>query len=465
MESGRRRIRLPRFRGSIHPDEAEQDSATIQMATPQTGGTGAATPPLAPGRFSSSTRAFQHRNYRLFYMGQSISLIGTWMQTVAQAWLVLELTNSEAALGVVTMLQFLPIMLLVLFAGVVADRVNKRDFLILTQTVAMVQALILATLVLTDTVQLWHVYVLALMLGLANAFDMPTRQAFAIEMVGRNDLMNAVALNSGMFNGARLIGPAIGGFIISVLGVEAVFLFNGFSFIPVLLSLFLIRKRDLYTSDRKRSQGNPLKELREGITYAWRTPSIRLIIILVAMIGTFGYNFTVMLPLLAKFVLGEGSVALGFLTAAVGFGALVSALALAGRKAATRYSLFAGATAFTVLLGAVAASTNIYLTLACLIGVGASSTIFATTANTSIQLAAPDHLRARVVSLYMLLFAGSTPIGGLLMGLLASNLSTQWAIAIFAGLCAVGTAAGGLYYVTHKSAVVRTETAPVPATT
>lgn len=461
METDRRRLRLPRVRVPFNRTEGAEAS---QLATPQAGGTGAATPPLEAGRFSTSLRAFQHRNYRLFYTGQSISLIGTWMQTVAQAWLVLQITDSKAALGVVTMLQFLPIMLLVLFAGVIADRVPKRDFLLLTQSLAMVQALVLATLVLTGAIQLWHVYVLALMLGLSNAFDMPTRQAFAIEMVGRDDLMNAVALNSGMFNGARLLGPAVGGFIISAFGVEGVFLLNGLSFVPVLASLILIRKGDLYTVQRPRGEQRVFRDLREGIAYAWRTPAIRLVIILVAMIGTFGYNFTVMLPLLAKYVLGEGSVALGFLTAAVGFGALISALALAGRKAATRYSLFAGATAFTAFLGGVAVSSNLYLTLVLLIGVGASSTLFATTANTSIQLAAPDHLRARVVSLYMLLFAGSTPIGGLLMGLLASNLSTQWAIGIFASLCAVGTAAGALYYVTHKSAVARTtDIAAAPA--
>ena len=241
------------------------------------------------------------------------------MQTIAQAWLVLEITDSQAALGVVTMLQFLPIMLFVLFAGVIADRVPKRDFLILTQLLAMTQALILAALVVTDTVELWHVYVLALMLGLANAFDLPTRQAFAIEMVGREDLMNAVALNSGMFNGARLIGPAIGGFVIAGLGVEAVFLLNGLSFVPVLLSLFADpEERALYLGPQRAARNPSCDELREGISYAWRTPAIRMIIILVALIGTFGYNFTVMLPLLTKYVLDEGSVALGFLTAAVG---------------------------------------------------------------------------------------------------------------------------------------------------
>jgi len=297
-------------------------------------------------------------------------------------------------------------------------------------------------------------------LGLANAFEQPTRQAFVVEMVGKDDLMNAVALNSGMFNGARLIGPAIGGFIISAFGVEAVFLLNGISFVPVIISLMLIKQSELYTRDRRAPAGHPLAELKEGIAYSLRTPSILLVIILVAMIGTFGYNFTVMLPLIAKYVLNEGSVTLGILTASVGFGALAAALFLAGRKAATRYQLFAGAIAFTVLLAGVAVSHNIYITLACLVGVGAAGSTFGTTANTSIQIAAPDELRGRVVSLYMLLFAGSTPIGGYLMGVLASNIGTQNAIGLFAGLCGLGVLMGAAYYTLNKSAVQHTSEAP-----
>lgn len=461
METGPRRGRLPRIRLPFRRDDGEGNGSSIQLARPETGGAGAATPPLAPGRFANSLRAFQHRNYRLFYMGQSISLIGTWMQTIAQAWLVLELTDSKAQLGVVTMLQFLPILMFVLFAGVIADRVRKRDFLVLTQTVAMVQALILTVLVVTDVIEVWHLYILAFMLGLSNAFDMPARQAFAIEMVGREDLLNAVALNSGMFNGARLIGPAIAGVIISVAGTETAFFLNAISFIPILVSLMLIRTADLYAAP-PRPAGHPLKDLREGVLYAWRTPSIRLAIILVAMIGTFGYNFTVMLPLIAKYVLNEGSVALGFLTAAVGFGSLMAAVSLAGRKAATRYQLFAGATAFSVLLAGVAVSQNVYLTVAFLVGVGVAGTTFATTANTSIQLASPDEMRGRVVSLYMLLFAGSTPIGGLIMGLLADGLSTQWAVGIFAALCGLGTVAGAAYYLGNKGEVERTTEAAGP---
>lgn len=428
------------------------------------GGIGAAaTPELAPGRFNESLRAFQHRNYRIFYMGQSISLIGTWMQTIAQAWLVLEITDSQVAVGVVTMAQFLPIMLFVLFAGVIADRVPKRNFLILTQTVAMAQAAILAVLVFTGAVELWHVYVLAVMLGLSNAFDMPTRQAFAMEMVGREDLINAVALNSGMFNGARLIGPAVGGFIISAFGVEAVFTLNAISFVPVILSLLAIRQKDLFTHQRRTTAVNPLAELREGISYAFRTPSIMLIIILVAMIGTFGYNFTVMLPLLSKYVLDRGAVTLGFLTAAVGLGSLVAALLLAGRKKPTLYQMFVGAIIFSAFLGAVAATTNVYISLICLMIMGAAGTTFATTANTSIQMASPDELRGRVVSLYMLLFAGSTPIGGYLLGFLADRIGTQNAIGVFAALCALGVAMGGVYYLLHRSDVQRTADAHAPA--
>ncbi|MEO8456790.1 MAG: MFS transporter [Chloroflexota bacterium] len=426
------------------------DPRPTQIAAP--GIEAVAAPDLPPGRFNNSLRAFQHRNYRLFYIGQSASLIGTWMQTAAQAWLVTELTDSELALGLVTFMQFLPIMLFVLPAGVIADRVPKRNFLVLTQGLAMLQAIILAGLVISGHAQLWEVYILAAMLGLSSAFDLPTRQAFAIEMVGRDDLLNAIALNSAMFNGARLIGPAIGGFIIAGAGVEAVFVLNALSFIPIIISLYMIRQSELFAPIRK-PPANPLKELKEGISFAWRTPAIRLIIIMVALIGMFGYNFTVMLPLLDKHVLHHGSVAFGFLIASVGLGSLISSLLVAGRAAATRYQLFAGATAFTILLALVAASHSIFLTIALLAGVGAAGTVFATTANTSLQIASPDYMRGRVVSLYMLLFAGSTPIGGLLMGTIAALVNTQAAIVVFAALCALGTAAGGLYYVRNRSAI------------
>ncbi len=405
-------------------------------------------------------RALRNRNYRLFYFGQTISLSGTWMQAIAQSWLVLQITGSKVALGTVTMLQFLPITLFVLFAGVIADRVPKRNFIVGTTTLAMAQALTLAVLVWSGHVQLWHVYVLALVLGLANAFEQPTRQAFVMEMVGREDLMNAVALNSGMFNAARLIGPAIGGVIITAVGVEAAFLINGLSFIPIIIGLLMIDVTQLRAPNRNRAGGvGPLAELREGLAYAFHTPAILLIVILVAFVGTFGYNFTVALPLVDRFLLGRGAAELGFLTASVGLGALISALVLAGRRSATKQTMFLGGLAFAGMLGAVAVSHSLYATLLFLLMLGLASTAFGATANTSMQLATPDHLRGRMMGLYMLLFAGSTPIGAYLTGQLAQHLGVSTALAIEAALCGVGMGIGAIYYVTHRQVVKATEQA------
>ena len=219
-------------------------------------------------RFGGTFRALRNRNYRLYFTGQTISLSGTWMQTIAQALLVLQITDSKVALGTVTLLQFLPITLFVLFAGVIADRVPKRNFILGTQLLAMSQALILAALVWSGRVELWHVYVLALVLGLANAFEQPTRQAFVVEMVGKDDLMNAVVLNSGMFNGARLIGPGIGGLVIAAFGLKWAFLLNGLSFIPIIASLLMMNMAQLYAVG-KRASGHPVNELREGLSYAF----------------------------------------------------------------------------------------------------------------------------------------------------------------------------------------------------
>ena len=423
----------------------------------------ASTPPEA-ARFGTTFRALRNRNYRLFYFGQTISLSGTWMQTIAQAWLVLQLTNSKIALGTVTMLQFLPITIFVLFAGVIADRVPKRKFILVTQTLAMSQAIALAALVWSGQIQLWHVYGLALVLGLANAFEQPTRQAFVVEMVGKDDLLNAVALNSGMFNAARLMGPAVGGLVIATAGVKGAFLLNGISFLPVIAGLMMMNPAGFYAMNKQVGRRvNPLAELHEGLAYAFRTPAVLLIVILVAIIGMFGYNFTVMLPLVDRFVLGRGAAELGFLTAAVGLGALSSALLLASRKAATKFTLFAGAAAFAALLGAVALSHWYYVTLPILLFLGMASTAFGTTANTSLQLATPDHLRGRVMALYMLLFAGSTPIGAFFTGFVAEHLGVAATVGIEAGLCGLGLGAGLLYYLSHRRQVVATADASVVA--
>lgn len=427
-------------------------------------------PPLAPAdtysHAGATFRAFRNRNYRLYYTGQAISLSGTWMQTIAQAWLVLDLTGSKLALGTVTMLQFLPITIFVLFAGVIADRVPKRNFILVTQSVAMLQALTLSVLVWSGHIQLWHVYLLAPMLGLANAFEQPTRQAFVVEMVGKDDLSNAVVLNSGMFNAARLVGPAIGGFVIASMGVKMAFTINALSFVPVIAALLLMNPAQFYT--RPRTDGGrirPLRELREGLAYAFTTPAALLIVILVAVVGTFGYNFTVVLPLIDRFVLEGGSVGLGLLTAALGFGAVVSALLLAGQRSATKSTLFVGGFTFAVLLGAVAITPWFALSLVLLVLLGMASTAFQATANTSLQLTTPDHLRGRVMSLYMLLFAGSTPIGGFLTGLMAEHLGVPAAVGISATVTLFGVIGGLLYYLSHRQDIPAAALAAQPAHT
>jgi MFS family permease len=400
-------------------------------------------------------RALKHRNYRLFYFGQCISLSGTWMQTVAQAVLVLEISDSKVALGTVAMLQFLPITLFVLFAGVLADRVPKRELIVATRVLAMLQAIVLAALVWSGNVELWHVYVLAFVLGVANAFEQPARQAFVVEMVGRDDLMNAVALNSGMFNLARLIGPAIGGLVIAAFGVKWAFTLNALSFLPVMWALLAMNMAALHTSrGRATATGNPFGELRDGIAFVLRTPPAMLIMIMMAAIGTFGINFTVMLPLVNRYVLDRGAAGLGFMTSAVGLGALVAAFTLASRERITRRTLFAGALGFSLLLLALAFSELYFVTLLILVGMGVANITFASTANTSLQLTAPDELRGRVMSLYMLLLAGSTPIGGYLTGVTSEAIGVSAAVAINGLICLLGVGAGGLYYMTHRAAFV-----------
>ncbi|MGH6884547.1 MAG: MFS transporter [Geminicoccales bacterium] len=453
-----RRFRLPWRRLEVDP--------SAELGTPELA------EPVAPSlqvtratRWSETFRAFRHRNYRLFYWGQAISLSGSWMQTVAQSWLVLEITDSKVALGLVTMLQFLPITLFVLIAGVIADRLPKRDLILATRVLAMVQSVLLALLVATDQVELWHVYVLALVLGFSTAFEQPARQAFAVEMVGKEDLLNAVALNTGLFNGARVIGPSIAGVLIAVIGLEAAFFINAVSFLPTIWALLAMDMDELHTTEARRdASSNPFRELGEGISYAFRTPAPFLIIIIAFFIGMFGFNFLVVLPLVARYALEGGSVLLGFLWAALGVGAVVSALVLAARRTFRRRTIFLGGAAFAVLLTGIALSNTVPLTVLLLFGLGVALTAFASTANTALQLATPDHLRGRVMALWMLLFAGSTPFGGYLTGFLAEEIGVREAIGINAAICAFGLGLALLYYFTHRERVEASAIAEVPAT-
>lgn len=392
------------------------------------------TPPMkTPATF----RAFRNRNFSLFWWGQVVSLIGTWMQRIGQAWLVLEITRSPLALGTVAAAQFLPISVLTLFAGVWVDRLPKRRILLMTQTAALALALVLAVLVHMDWVRLWHVYVLATMLGLVNAIDNPARKSFLMEIVGREDLVNAVALNSTLFNAARIIGPALGGFLISTIGLAPCFYLNATSFVAVLIGLYLMDERLLNPAQRI-SSGPVFAQLREGLSYVVRTPSMLTIVILMFTLGTFAYNFNTTMPLVARDVFGLGAGGFGALLSAQGIGSLVLALVVASRRRVSECGLFVGASGVTLLLAALAVSNLYPLSLGIMVAFGGFSIVFSTAANSLMQLNSPEEMRGRVMSLHTLLFVGTTPIGGLVTGALAEQWGIQKTLGIEAGICLIG---------------------------
>jgi MFS family permease len=377
--------------------------------------------------------ALRHRNYRLFFAGQGLSLIGTWMTAVAQSWLVLQLTGSAFDLGLINVFQFTPVLILGLFGGIIADTLPKRSTIYATQVVAMVVSFILFGLAATHTVQLWHVYLLAVVMGVRNAIDMPTRQAFAVEMVGREDLGNAVALNSAMFNGARIVGPAVAGLAIGAFGVAPAFLIDGISFLAVLLALFAMDARTLRLApriDRPGSVRAVAANLGEGLDYVRRTGVVLLAVVVIGVVATFGINFSVTIPPLAAGTLTVGATGYGFLMAASGAGSLVAALWIAFRG--TRPSrMLSGA----LLLGgaemAIGFSRSYEADLGLMFLAGAGAITMMATANTTMQLAVPDLLRGRVMSVYTTVFAGASPIGGLSMGAIAASVGAD--VALFAG--------------------------------
>jgi MFS family permease len=405
-------------------------------------------PRLSLGSVTRGFHALQVRNYRLFWIGQLISLTGSWMQRTAQDWLVIQLTHSPFALGVVTAFQFLPITLLSLVGGVITDRVPKRRLLVMTQTAALLQAAIFATLVATGAIQIWHVYILAAVQGLINAIDNPSRQAFVPELAGRDHLVNAIALNSMLFNGARIVGPAVAGFLIASLGIASALFLNAASFIAVITGLLLMDPRAFFQVPPK-TTGRVGRQVLEGLRYVWRTPTVLLVMMLMGAIGTFGYNFSVVLPLVAGFLLKTNVEGFGGLSAFLGLGSLIAALATAYARQVTLRRLILGALAFSLLLGGVAISTHFVLTAVFLVALGFAGILFTTSANTLLQLTVPDALRGRVMSLYILLFAGTTPIGGFLIGSLSNTLGVSWALAICAGLCLAGVLGALLYRRRH----------------
>jgi MFS family permease len=391
---------------------------------------------LAPRRLAR-TRAvapFRHRNYRLFFGGQAISLVGTWMQQVAQAWLVLTVTNGDPLwLGVVAAAQFLPVMILGLFAGILADVLPKRQTLLAVQVVMMVLAAILAVLTATGLVEVWMIVLLAILLGCANAVDMPVRQSFAYEMVGPRDVGNAVALNSAMFNGARVVGPAVAGLTIGIFGIAIAFALNAASFVAVIIGLWMMRDSELHGArliPRPRSVREVFENLGEGLRYVRDTPVVLLGVTVVGLVATVGMNFTVLIPPLAANVLGSDAAGYGFLMTASGLGALGAAVALiiGGRPHPVRIA--GGAIVLGIASVALSLSTSFPLSLALMIPIGAGGITMAATANATIQLAVPDGLRGRVMSVYTTVFSASIPIGGLAVGAVASVAGIPTTVAI-----------------------------------
>lgn len=387
--------------------------------------------------------ALRHRNFRLFWFGQMISLVGTWMQTTAQAWLVLTLTHSAWLLGLVGALQFLPVMVLSLFGGVLADRLPKRTALLFTQSSALIQAAIMWVLVATGTVQIWQIMLLAALLGLTNSLDMPTRQSFIVEMVGREDLPNAVALNSSIFNMARILGPGLGGLMIAWLGVAPLFLLNAISFIAVIIGLAMIDQKQLFALPLQQERLSAFKALREGLSYVWHVPSVLLVICVIGVISLFGINFNVMLPLFATQVMNAGPQGFGFISAAFGLGSLFAALWIAwgNQRPSIRYLLIASL-AFCLLESAFAVSSVYALSLVLIASVGFAQIAFTATANTILQTVAPNNLRGRVMSVYMMVFAGTVPLGNIFAGGLALLWGAPVSLLIGAGLSLIAAVVG-----------------------
>ena len=375
----------------------------------------------------------RHRNYRLFFIGQLVSVIGTWMQNIALAWLVIELTSSPLAVGILAFCRFAPFTLFGLFAGVVADRVENRKLVLATQSFSMVLSAVLSVVVLTGSATLWLVYVLATLGGCALVFDAPGRHALTIQLVGRDELPNAVALNASLFNASRIVGPSLAGVLIAAFGVGVCFAINTASFLAVLTSLLLMRKEELVPVVQDAEPPSVLRSIGEGLRYARRTPQVRLILAIVTVVSTVGFNFHVILPLLASETLRTGPEVFGILSACFGAGALVGALLAAAFGRASWKVLVAGTGGFSLSLLAIAPLTTVWACAVLLFVAGASFTLWSSNASSILQLGAPDHLRGRVVSLYLWAFAGLAPIGGLLAGFLTDVGGTRLAFLVSGG--------------------------------
>ncbi len=367
-------------------------------------------------------RSMSVRNYRLYFAGQLISTTGTWMQSIAQAWLVLQITGSGVALGVTVALQFTPVLLVGAWGGLVADRVDKRRLLVGTQAAAGVLALLLGAVTALGVVQLWMIFVLALGLGAVNALDNPARRAFVVEMVGTEHVSNAVSLSSAMFMAARVIGPAIAGLVIAGLGVSWCFFANGVSYSAAVLAFMAMREKEFFAVEPVPKRKG---QLREGLRYAWSTPALRLVLVLTAVIGTLAFNFQVVLPLLAKETFSGGAETLGVLYAFMSIGSVIGALVSAHEAQASRRFVLGAALAFGAALVVAAFAPTLGVELLVLVPVGAAGIAFTAMANGVLQTECAPEMRGRVAALFTVAFLGSTPIGGPIIGWVSQQLGPR----------------------------------------
>jgi MFS family permease len=397
--------------------------------------------------------SLSNRNFRLFWTSQLVSQVGTWMQNVGQAWLVLEITHSAIALGTVTALQTLPILFMVLFAGVVVDRLPKRRILYVTQTISLLQAAVLAALTASGQVQVWQVYVLAILLGVVNAFDQPTRQAFVVELVGREHVVNAVGLNAAQFSTARLVGPALAGLAIAAFGIATCFLLNAISFLAVLISLTFLRSAEFRRTEARPRRAAVVDELREGVRFLLSKRELTVAIIVLLGNGAFVYSTSTIIPLIAEDALHVGASEFGLLVSAVGLGSLFAALVVARRARASEKTFLIAAACFGMLYLFLAVVQWFAMAFVVLVLVGAAIQVFGTSVNSLLQLNSPDQLRGRVMSVFTLLTNGIQPAGSLLNGVVTAAAGVRLTIAVEASICLTALVAALIYR-------ARTETRP-----
>lgn len=398
------------------------------------------TPPQST--WQALARSFRHRDYRLFFTGQFISLVGTWMQQVAQSWLVYSLTGSSLSLGLVGFAGQFPVFVLSLFGGVLADRLNRRSVLVATQSAALVQAALLAWLTFAGHIQVWQVMCLAVFLGVVNAVDMPTRQAFVVDLVGKKDLHNAIALNSSMFNAARILGPSLAGMLLAAVGEGWCFTINSLSYLAVIACLL---RMGLPKRPAQEKSASMREHLREGLGYAWHTLEVRTILLLLGVASVIGMAYVVLMPVFAAEILHSGPRGLGLLMAASGCGSLAGALLLAMRREGHgigRYTYY-GILCLGAGLVFFALSSTLWLSALLLAPVGFSMIVGMASANTLLQLRCPDHLRGRIMALFSMMFMGMAPFGALLAGVAAHAIGARATVVLSGTALVIVVGLGG----------------------